>query len=277
MTDDTAPRDAPGAPGPRLSIVVPVGPGDDAWRGLIDALTGIGPGQAGIDSVVIPAPAGSHPAARAAETAIVRMAPGRRRDDGQTRDLPKPEILLVLSEGDPQRAALREGVRTLTAPLGRAHQLNAGIAAAHGEWLWLLHADSRLRADTLPALRRWLAEAPRALGWFRLAFDDDGPWQMPVNAFGVHLRARWLGLPFGDQGFLLHRDDARRLGPFDPALAHGEDHAWVWRARRLGLPLRPVGGTLVTSARRYAEHGWVRTTWRHLQLTWRQARQESRR
>lgn len=215
-----------------LSIVIPVGPGDRAWCGLVDQLLDL-----------------------AAD----------------------PQILLVFAEGDRQSSTVPSHWIALSAPAGRAHQLNAGIAAADGEWLWLLHADSRLQPDTWPALREYLATTPRALGWFRLAFADDGPWLMALNALGANLRARWLGLPFGDQGFVLHRDDATRLGPFDPALAFGEDHAMVWRARHVGLPLRCVGGTLSTSARKYAEQGWLHTTARHLRLTALQAKQESRR
>ncbi|MEO6383674.1 MAG: glycosyl transferase family 2, partial [Thermomonas sp.] len=131
--------------------------------------------------------------------------------------------------------------------------------------------------DTWPALRDHLADAPRALGWFRLAFQRDGPWLMVLNALGANLRARWLGLPFGDQGFVLHRDDAARLGPFDPALGFGEDHAWVWRARKIGLPLQRIDGTISTSARKYALQGWLRTTIQHLRLTAAQAQQESQR
>jgi hypothetical protein len=141
----------------------------------------------------------------------------------------------------------------------------------------LLHADSRLQPDTWPALRAHIATTPRRLGWFRLAFTHDGPRLMRLNALGANLRARWLGLPFGDQGFVLHRDDAARLGPFDPTLAHGEDHAMVWRARRIGLPLQRIDGTLATSPRKYTEQGWLRTTLRHLRLTASQAKQESRR
>jgi hypothetical protein len=33
------------------------------------------------------------------------------------------------------------------------------------------------------------------------------------------------------------------------------------------VPLRPTGGTLRTSARKYREQGWLSTTTRHLQLT----------
>lgn len=215
----------------RLSIVIPIGPGDPAWRGLVKQL--------------------AHVASRA-------------------------QVLLVFAAGDAQIRDVPDHCVVLSAPAGRAHQLNAGVAAAQGEWLWLLHADSRLRPDTWPALRAHLAQASRSLGWFRLAFDD-GPWLMPLNAHGANLRARWLGLPFGDQGFVLHRADAAQLGPFDPALPHGEDHALVWHARRIGLPLRRIDGTLATSARKYVIHGWLRTTWLHLHLTARQAWQESRR
>ncbi|MEO6226633.1 MAG: glycosyltransferase [Thermomonas sp.] len=215
-----------------LSIVIPVGPGDTAWRGLVEQLS----------------PLAS-----------------------------RPQLLLVFADGDPQSAEVPNYCAALSASAGRAHQLNAGIAAADGQWLWLLHADSRLLPDTWPALREYLATSPRALGWFRLAFAADGPWLMALNALGANLRARWLGLPFGDQGFVLHRDDAAQLGLFDATLGFGEDHAMVWRARRIGLPLKRIDGTLATSARKYAERGWLRTTARHLRLTTIQAKHESRR
>ena len=215
-----------------LSIIIPIGPGDTAWRGLVEQLAPLVSGM---------------------------------------------QVLLVFADGDAQSVDVPGNCIVMSAMAGRAHQLNAGIGQADGKWLWLLHADSRLRADTWPALRNYIAAMPRALGWFRLAFDHDGPRLMLLNALGANLRAHWLGLPFGDQGFVLHRDDAARLGPFDPALSCGEDHALVWRARRLGLPLRRIDGTLSTSARKYAELGWLRTTLRHLRLTAVQARQEARR
>ncbi len=215
-----------------LSIIIPIGPGDTAWRGLVEQLAPLASG---------------------------------------------PQVLLVFANDDAQSVDVPGHCVAITARAGRAHQLNAGVSAADREWLWLLHADSRLQADSWSALRDYIATMPRALGWFRLAFDRDGPRLMALNALGANLRARWLGLPFGDHGFVLHRDDAARLGPFDPALACGEDHAWVWRARRIGLPLQRIDGTLSTSARKYADHGWLRTTWRHLRLTAVQARQEARR
>ena len=69
---------------------------------------------------------------------------------------------------------------------------------------------------------------------------------------------------------------ANEAGGFDAQLRAGEDHALVWRARHDGLPLRRLAAPLYTSARKYAEHGWFRTTAWHLSATWRQARRFAR-
>lgn len=187
------------------------------------------------------------------------------------------ELLPVFAEGDPQPVP----ADALRAATGRACQQNAGARAARRKWLWFVHADTRFTPDTLPALRAFLQRDESALGWFRLRFDDDGPrplrWTMRANATGANWRSRRLGLPFGDQALVLPRLEFDRLDGFDPHLAHGEDHALVWRARRAGLPLREIDAAVITSARKYAERGWLRTTLRHLRLTadqaWREARQ----
>lgn len=216
----------------RVSIVLPVGPGDRAWPPLHAALC-------------------EHAAAA--------------------------ELLPVFTEDDPQATPFG----ALRAPKGRAHQQNAGARAAQREWLWFVHADTRLTPETLAALRAFLERDEPALGWFRLQFDATGPrglhWAMRANAAGANWRSRRLGLPFGDQGLLIPRLEFDRLEGFDPRLAYGEDHALVWRARRTGLPLREIDAAVVTSARKYAERGWLRTTLRHLQLTAGQAWRESRR
>jgi GT2 family glycosyltransferase len=212
----------------RLSIILPVGPGDTAWPPLFDALQ---------------------------------------------RDATTAELLPVFANGDPQRVP----PGALRAPAGRASQQNAGAAQATRDWLWFLHVDSRLLPETLPLLRAFIARDQAMLGWFALRFADDGPAATHWNARGANWRARWLGLPFGDQGLLLPRAEFTRLGGFDEGLDYGEDHALVWRARRAGLPLQPVGAALLTSARKYADYGWLRTTLRHLRLTATQAWRESRR
>ena len=82
----------------------------------------------------------------------------------------------------------------------RAGSLNLGAARASGEWLWFLHADSRINPDNIRALEQSLQKHPLALHYFDLAFDL--PF-LRFNATGANLRSRLLGLPFGDQGFVL--------------------------------------------------------------------------
>jgi hypothetical protein len=208
---------------------------------------------------------------------VIPAGPGDREWTALLDDLPASddlERLLVLAEGDPLPVT-PPGTRVLTAPAGRARQINAGLAAAHGGTVWVLHADSRIDAETLAVARHAAAgfarcDAP-ALCWFNLTFHD-GPRAMAINAFGANLRSRWFGMPFGDQGFLAPRALFESLGGFDPSVGRGEDHAFVHAAQRAGLPLRRLPGRVATSARRYVEQGWWRTTREHLVLTWRQSR-----
>ena len=211
----------------RLSIVIPAGPEDTAWQGLLPDLE------------------------RVCSADIAIVLPSEPSVD--VTPLADDRLILVLS------------------PAGRARQQNAGAAATTGDWIWFLHADSRFTAQTLPSLHAFIARDEPALGYFDLRFRNDGPRMTHLNALGAHVRSRWLGLPFGDQGLLMPRRVFEALGGFDEGLASGEDHALIWKAKRSGVPVRPIGAPLLTSARRYAEHGWWRTTGRHLRLTCQQA------
>ena len=223
------------APRLKLSVIVPVGPGEPAWRALLGDLA---PLETGAEIILV-------------------ATPGATPGDFEARD-----------------HGLRVPARWQETRAGRARQQNAGAAAARGETLWFLHADSRLPATSVATAQRFAGRA--ALGYFDLRFADDGPGLVRLNALGAWLRSRWLGLPFGDQGLILPAALFRALGGFDESLAAGEDHALVWAARHAGTPLVPVGAPLVTSARRYAERGWLRTTARHARDTLAQARRFAR-
>lgn len=208
---------------------------------------------------------------------LVPTGPGDRAWETLWPELPlgdAVERLLVLPEGEPCGRG-PASTRVLHAPAGRARQLNAGLEAAHGTTVWILHGDSRLRPETVAGALAFAHECPRALGWFALGFFD-GPPQMRLNAFGANLRSRFFGMPFGDQGLIAPRQVYVDLGGFDESIGRGEDHAFVWAARHAGVPLRQLPGRVSTSARRYIEHGWWRTTREHLALTWHQRRHFAR-
>ncbi|HWU76735.1 MAG TPA: TIGR04283 family arsenosugar biosynthesis glycosyltransferase [Rhodanobacter sp.] len=210
---------------------------------------------------------------------IVPLAPGEDEWQpllGQLAALPPGSEVIVVCGDDalhlpPSAWPASLPYRACRSEPGRARQQNMGARLASGDWLWFVHADSRLRGNTLHALQRFIAQGEAAMGWFTLAFRDDGPRGTALNALGANWRARWLGLPFGDQGLLLPRSCFEALQGFDEQAACGEDHLLVWAVRRAGLPLRHIPAVLETSARKYAQHGWLRTTLRHWRLTAAQA------
>jgi hypothetical protein len=189
------------------------------------------------------------------------------------------EIALVLTHADASTdaiATLPSNVTLVVSVAGRAHQLNAGAAETSADWLWFLHADSMLTRETIQELRCFVRSEEWAIGYFALRFLRDGPRLSWLNSWGASLRSRWLGLPFGDQGFVMPRRVFETLGRFDEDLPSGEDHALVWTAHALQIPLRCLPAPIFTSARKYARDGWWPTTRQHLRLTVQQARAFSR-
>lgn len=184
---------------------------------------------------------------------IIPLAPGETEHRALVASLPASMEIITASEGS------------------RARSLNAGAARATGDFFWFLHADSRVSADGIAALERAIADTPEALNYFTLAFGDTPHLRMRINAWGTNMRSRVLGVPFGDQGFCMHRDVFFRLGGFPEHVPYGEDHVWVWRARQQGVRLRNVGATISTSARRYRSEGWLKTTLRFQYLWVKQA------
>ncbi|MCB1626711.1 MAG: glycosyltransferase [Xanthomonadales bacterium] len=176
-----------------------------------------------------------------------------------------PRVIFSACVPRPSRPEIQPTWDWLVGEPGRAAQLNRGAAAASAEWLWFMHADSRPAKDALPALRASIAARPQALHWFPLAFHD-GSLLTRLNALGANWRSR-RGLPFGDQGLCLRRSDLDRLGGFDVHFGRGEDLALVVRARQAGIELAEVASTISTSARRYRQQGWLRTTIEHWWLT----------
>jgi len=214
---------------------------------------------------------------------IIPFAPGDMAWKNLLVDLKKlpeqAEIVLVAgSEASALEAKyvpLPANANIIVSQKGRGHQLNAGARFAKHPCLWFLHADSRLDEDCLGAIDEFDFTKKR-LGYFGLVFQNDGPRRMGINSFGVWFRSRFLKIPFGDQGFVLSKSCFEMLGTFREDLNSGEDHAFVWAARNNGVKLEYLNARIKTSARKYAEHGWGKTTRRHLRETWQQARQFSK-
>jgi rSAM/selenodomain-associated transferase 2 len=144
--------------------------------------------------------------------------------------------------------------RVLDAQRGRALQMNAGAAAASGDALVFLHADTHLpeRADDL--VRAALAH--RAWGRFDVGIDSADPALRVVGAM-MNLRSRLTGIATGDQAIFATAGAFRALGGFPP-IPLMEDVAFSQRARRVSPPAC-VRERVRTSPRRWEKHGVLRT------------------
>jgi rSAM/selenodomain-associated transferase 2 len=146
--------------------------------------------------------------------------------------------------------------RVIPAATGRARQMQAGAALARGSVLWFLHADTRAPQDADRAIGESLGAGKRRWGRFDVRFPEAGPLLGAVAAL-MNLRSRLTGIATGDQGIFVTRELFERVNGF-PQIPLMEDIAL---SRLLKHDSRPVclHDKLATSARRWQEHGTLRT------------------
>ena len=148
---------------------------------------------------------------------------------------------------------------------GRARQMNAGAAAATGEVLLFLHADTRLPAHAAQAISAALQRGAR-WGRFDVCIEGRSAW-LPVVAFMMNWRSRLTGIATGDQALFVQTALFRQLGGFAP-LPLMED---IELTRRLRAVARPacLRERVHTSGRRWDTRGAWRTIWLMWTLRWR--------
>ena len=170
---------------------------------------------------------------------------------------------IIVADGgsgdDTAALAAGTGARIVTAPRGRGAQLAAGAAAASGDWLLFVHADTRLQPGWSDDVARFIADPGNRerAGYFSYRLDDSSPAARRLERL-VTWRSRVLGLPYGDQGLVLASAFYRALGGFPP-LVLMEDVALVRRIGRRRLVALKSGA--LTSATRYRREGYL---WRPL-------------
>ena len=156
--------------------------------------------------------------------------------------------------------ASRFADRVIQSSAGRATQMNRGAAAASGELLWFLHADTRVPAEAANILQQAAAEGD--WGRFDVRLSGKHPLFRLVEEM-MCLRSRLTGIATGDQGIFVRQQLFRRTGGF-PEIPLMEDIALSKILRSIQRPLC-LRQRLETSSRRWEERGIVRT----ILLMWR--------
>lgn len=162
------------------------------------------------------------------------------------------------SHDDTVQIAQSLSVKVLTAPNGRARQMNMGAKAATGDILLFLHADTFLPARFDAMVRTALATSRGPVaGAFKLRINAP-LWSLRLIETGVNWRSRWLQMPYGDQAIFLKSAIFHAIDGF-PELTIMEDFELMCRLRQLGrIVIIPV--PVLTSGRRWLRLGVFKTT-----------------
>lgn len=162
--------------------------------------------------------------------------------------------------------AENRGVRVISSGAGRGKQMAMGGSEASAMWLLFLHADTILEKGWSDHVAQYIRNPQNSqnAAYFEFSLDSSSPQAQRLEKI-VSWRCRRLGLPYGDQGLLIHSGVYRSLGGFSH-LPLMEDVEFIRRIRRKtgagNLNCLPVKA--VTAADKYQREGYLFRSARNL-------------
>jgi len=147
-------------------------------------------------------------------------------------------------------------VRLVTAPTGRARQLNEGVKACRGDVMLFLHADTELPPTAKTVIESTLKDPRYVGGRFDVRFDQPSRWGAVISWF-MNRRSRLTSIATGDQAIFVRRQIFEQLGGF-PDIPLMEDIEFSRRLKRQG-PTATLTDRVTTSFRRWEKNGPLRT------------------
>ncbi|MFN0022875.1 MAG: glycosyltransferase [Parvularculaceae bacterium] len=170
------------------------------------------------------------------------------------------------------------GLRVIASGIkGRAAQINAGVGAAGGDFILVIHLDTEVPEDACAVVARVLADAATALAgftpviagpqktrWISTFHNWIKTWYAPL-IFRPLSFLRGLRLLFGDHAMFFRRADFARIGGLDPQMKIMEDADLCEKLARIGR-VRLIDRIVITSDRRIAAWGAVRANWTYFKV-----------
>jgi rSAM/selenodomain-associated transferase 2 len=168
----------------------------------------------------------------------------------------------------------------VSAPKGRASQMNCGAKLATAQWLLFLHADVQLPSDWRQQLIAHVEKnsANTAAQWgrfdvrFRSNYTPKGNrygWKFGMYIVGcfMNVRSRLTGISTGDQGQFIRYQSFVEMNGF-PEQPLMEDVEFSKRAKRyFGKPIN-LSAFVSVSSRRWHHYGYFRTIALMWKLRW---------
>lgn len=177
---------------------------------------------------------------------------------------PRDELIVVDGGSADATAeiASRFTNRVISAPRGRASQMNAGASIARRDLLIFLHADCVLPEGGLDIVRDAFDSGASAAA-FDIAIDHEGIAYRLIERV-ANLRSRITRVAYGDQALCIRRDLFNRMGGYRE-IPIMEDIELGMRLRRESA-VRFMRPTVRVNARRWLLEGPLCTTLRDWRL-----------
>jgi rSAM/selenodomain-associated transferase 2 len=170
--------------------------------------------------------------------------------------------IIVVDGGSTDRSveiARARDAQTMTAGRGRARQMNAGAAAAHGDALAFVHADTIVPATFASDIASALADPSVVGGRFDVELDELSLVSRLLGKL-ISLRSRLMRSATGDQAIFVRRDVFAAVGGF-AQIDLCEDVDFARRLKHSGR-VACLRSRVITSARRWRQNGVIRTVLR---------------
>ncbi len=165
-----------------------------------------------------------------------------------------------------QKIAKLSGAKVVSSiNFNRGGQLKEGAKIAKGNWLFFVHADSRLPDNWSITVSKTLkSKSSRNKAWFFNFKVNSKGLLFRLLEIAVYLRSNLLKKPYGDQGLLIHKNIYELTGGYSK-LELMEDLEFILRITgkyRISSLCIPI----FTGSRKWERNGVFNQSWKNLRL-----------
>lgn len=175
------------------------------------------------------------------------------------------ETEIIVVDGDPKGSTLgcieHPDIAKIVSGKGRGRQMNKGAAAAKGDILLFLHADTELPDRALTGISSVMDKKEYSGGAFDLGIQS-GRTIFRLIEKVVSIRTRLTSVTYGDQAIFIRRRCFEALNGFRE-IPIMEDIEFMRRMKKSGNRIFVIPKKVNTSPRRWEKEGIFRCTLRN--------------
>ena len=131
-------------------------------------------------------------------------------------NLLKPkEVIIVDGNSTDNTRKLLKNLKIIKTKASRGTQLKKGAEHSKQEWLFFVHADTKLHLENIKEIKYFIKKKSNyKAAFFHLSFDDSSIFAYCISKW-ANLRSKIFNMPFGDQCLLIYRRYYENIGGYE--------------------------------------------------------------